>query len=334
MLRPAPMGIQEEVHFPIRLSAQLLYGHELDVGHYLYAASWDPSQGGMEIDPHVARVETEETTEALYPLDWPWVFLWPYQTEYGVPGNWHYGYWFFLTTFYAEGIGESLPLKPTMIDTGLPYYDPLWVPAYPPYNKVVGLAITGPFTLPPFPISGRVRVYAAGPYPYSVGWNYAPPDDAFKLLWEGRVPDDETWRIPFVDPPAAGAPTMPTVNTLGRRRVGLTVAFDEHDMPTDHVDRLLLYRSLASEESLPVPCDVGDLATLAVPLQTIELSSAEAWELGKRDGMMIFYSSGGGGALKDPSEYSPAKTQTFHFIDDIGPGIGDPPHLPWPQVDG
>jgi hypothetical protein len=177
-----------------------------------------------------------------------------------------------------------------------------------------------------------VRVYAAGPYPYSVGWNYAPPDDAFRLLWEGRVPSSEVWRVPFADPQGEAAPTLPTACTLGKRRVGLTVEFDEDDLPTDDVDRLLLYRSLASEESLPVPCDVGKLASLAVPLETVEVSSADAWGLGKRDGMMVYASYNYPYSLKeDPSQYSPPDTQTFHFLDDTGPGIGGPPDLPWPE---
>jgi hypothetical protein len=299
MHRPAPVAVTAEITTPIYLEPGLLYGNDLDVGHYLYAASWDPDEGGMVIDPHKSWVETLASEWRPVQIPWPnWSDDNP-GYDWHVGGNWHYGWYFFRLTAYADGIGEtdSWPMWGSWLSS-YPYPTQgrsirIWIHALqfptfePPYLPMRGHLI-----------NGALRLYCAGPYGYySIpGFQYEPPLEDYHLLWEGTHSYEmgggitDPLGIWFDTPPSADAPSPPAESTLGLRRVGVHVVIGT-PLPDD-ATRILLYRSLVQDDQISPPPDIGALGEVSVPLPA------------------LIY-------------------DRYHLVDDTGPGIGAPPVLPW-----
>ena len=273
-MAPAPLVVPE-VRIPIFLGVELLYGDELDTGYHCYAASWDPAEGGVEVDPHVAWVRTRNAS-VPGSVSSPECVL-----GGGFEYNFFYDHFLRMTFYEPVGGGE------TTVGPQIPVYGGL-------YGLHDGDMFSIHLRLPPsgLPRNGGVRIYHA--------WHDArEPGELgpFHLCFEFPGSLEPGYDIyehldVVIEAPNPEGAEPPDENTLALRRVGVTVGVSEDD--ADEVaalNHVLLYRSLVQAQTIDPPPGIGYIGEAAMPLMPVQTK--------------------------------------FHFIDDTGPGIGDPPALPW-----
>jgi hypothetical protein len=237
---PAPTSVLSPT-IPIYLSAELLYGDNLEVGYYCYAASFLAEEGATEVSPWVDWIQTKQVAD-------------PPSMAVGhfiQGGNWPLGWWEFKQTiFKADGTGGdgettvSSPFSSWEATVG-------WRTLRLGYGDLAHSLrnATG------FRAYARPGHWIPG-IPYQI-W---VPDGPFRRIAEkaGREPV-------YVDisEPSFG-PEPPDESTLSARRAGLNITVDE-DAASLYYTQMALYRSIA-QEAPSWPPEIGRVGEVAVPL--------------------------------------------------------------------